>query len=84
MLFYYFAFLEHIFSISSLGTVWNSSKSNITPDEESIAKLKERNAKLQQEMHKDLANKKNSILQEFDYAIEHDYLDKFYKGCCGC
>lgn len=62
----------------------NSSKSNITPDEESIAKLKERNAKLQQEMHKDLANKKNSILQEFDYAIEHDYLDKFYKGCCGC
>lgn len=62
----------------------NSSKSCITPDDESIKKLKERNLKLQEELHKELANKKTSILQEFDYAIEHDYVDKFYKGCCGC
>ena len=62
----------------------NSSKSNTTPREESIKKLKDRNIKLREELHKNLGDKKVSILQEFDYAIDHDYVDKFYKGCCGC
>ncbi|MCR5461613.1 MAG: HNH endonuclease [bacterium] len=62
----------------------NSSKSNITPSDETIKKLKERNIRLQEEMHKNIENKKISILQEFDYAIEHDYVDKFYSGCKGC
>ena len=62
----------------------NSSKSNITPSDEAIRKLKERNIRLQEELHKYTENKKISILQEFDYAIEHDYVDKFYLGCKGC
>ena len=24
------------------------------------------------------------LLQEFDYAIENDFVDKFYLGCKGC
>ena len=62
----------------------NSSKSNTTPSDEVIRKLKERNIRLQEELHKYTENKKISILQEFDYAIEHDYVDKFYSGCKGC
>lgn len=66
----------------------NSSKSNSTPTIDEINKLKERNLKLQAELHEiwsDVFGNKNvKILQEFDYAIEHDYVDKFYLGCRGC
>ena len=66
----------------------NSSKSNITPTIDEINKIKERNLKLQAELHdvwNDVFGTKNvKILQEFDYAIEHDYVDKFYLGCRGC
>ena len=66
----------------------NSSKSNTTPTIDEINKLKERNLKLQAELHdvwNDVFGTKNvKILQEFDYAIEHDYVDKFYLGCRGC
>ena len=62
----------------------NSSKSNTTPTIDEINKLKERNLKLQAELHEAFGDKKLKILQEFDYAIEHDYVDKFYLGCRGC
>ena len=66
----------------------NSSKSNATPTINEINKLKERNLKLQSELHEVWQNafgtKNVKILQEFDYAIEHDYVDKFYLGCRGC
>ena len=66
----------------------NSSKSNATPTIDEINKLKERNLKLQSELHEvwqdAFGNKNAKILQEFDYAIEHDYVDKFYLGCRGC
>lgn len=66
----------------------NSSKSNTTPTVDEINKLKERNIKLQAELHEiwnDVFGNKNvKILQEFDYAIENDYVDKFYLGCRGC
>jgi len=60
----------------------NSSKSNVTPSQETINRLNERNKKLKVEFDK--LNKKSKILQDFDYAIEHDYVDKFYLGCRGC
>lgn len=66
----------------------NSSKSNSTPTIVEINKLKERNLKLQAELHdvwNDVFGTKNvKILQELDYAIEHNYVDKFYLGCRGC
>lgn len=66
----------------------NSSKSNATPTDDDIKKLKERNLKLQSELHEiweeKFGTKDVKILQEFDYAIQHDYVDKFYLGCRGC
>ena len=62
----------------------NSSKSNITPSLENINNLKERNNKLKELLHNKYGDKKIKILQEFDYAIENDYVDKFYLGCKGC
>ena len=61
----------------------NSGKSNITPSQERIDKLKERNLLLQAKMH-DKFKSNSKILQEFDYAIKNDFVDKFYLGCKGC
>lgn len=62
----------------------NSSKSNITPSQEVINNLKERNNKLKELLHIKYGDRNLKLLQEFDYAIEHDYVDKFYLGCKGC
>ena len=62
----------------------NSSKSNITPSQEVINNLKERNNKLKELLHIKYRDRNLKLLQEFDYAIEHDYVDKFYLGCKGC
>lgn len=61
----------------------NSKKSNITPSEDAIEELKKRNLRLQKELHKE-GNKSTSLLEEFDYAIANDFVDKFYLGCRGC
>lgn len=61
----------------------NSGKSNITPSQELIDKLKERNLLLQSKLHEKYDNN-FKILQEFDYAIKNDFVDKFYLGCKGC
>ena len=62
----------------------NSSKSNITPSLENINNLKERNNKLKELLHNKYGDKNIKLLQEFDYAIENDFVDKFYLGCKGC
>ena len=62
----------------------NSSKSNITPTFEDINNLKERNYKLKELLHNKYGDKNIKILKEFDYAIENDFVDKFYLGCKGC
>lgn len=65
----------------------NSLKSNVTPSEEQIEKLKERNKRLQIIINEKCRNeglKKGTLLQSFDYAIENDYVEKFYLGCKGC
>lgn len=62
----------------------NSSKSNITPSLHTINNLKERNNKLKELLHVKYEDKNIKLLQEFDYAIENDFVDKFYLGCKGC
>lgn len=62
----------------------NSSKSNIIPSQEVINNLKERNKRLKELLHIKYGDRNLKLLQEFDYAIEHDYVDKFYLGCKGC
>ena len=62
----------------------NSSKSNIIPSQEVINSLKERNKKLKEILHIRYGDRNLKLLQEFDYAIEHEYVDKFYLGCKGC
>lgn len=66
----------------------NSSKSNITPNNESIQRLKIRNLKLQKELHivwkENFGTKNKSVLEELDFAIKNNYVDKFYLGCRGC
>lgn len=61
----------------------NSKKSNITPSDDAIEELKKRNLRLQKELHKEEI-KSTSLLEEFDYAIANDFVDKFYLGCRGC
>lgn len=62
----------------------NSKKSNITPSDEAIEELKKRNLRLQKELHKEENLHSLSLLEEFDYAIANDFVDKFYLGCRGC
>lgn len=62
----------------------NSIKSDIIPTKETIEKLKQRNKVLKEKLHIRYQGQKSKILQEFDYAIENDYVDKFYLGCKGC
>ena len=49
-----------------------------------INNLKERNNKLKELLHIKYGDRKLKLLQEFDYAIENDFVDKFYLGCKGC
>ncbi len=62
----------------------NSRKSNITPSDVAIEALKKRNLRLQKELHKIEIKRNKSLLEEFDYAIANDFVDKFYLGCRGC
>lgn len=63
----------------------NSSKSNVVPSEEGIAKLKERNKRLLDDFIKEhVSEKKKALPKEIgslEIAIENDYVDKFYTGC---
>lgn len=65
----------------------NSSKSNVVPSEEGIAKLKERNKRLLDDFIKEFiteVGKKKAMPKEIgslEIAIENDYVDKFYTGC---
>lgn len=63
----------------------NSSKSNVVPSEEGIAKLKERNKRLLDDFIKEYVSEKKKALPKeigsLEIAIENDYVDKFYTGC---
>ena len=62
----------------------NSSKSNVVPSEEGIAKLKERNKRLLDDFIKEHISEKKALPKEIgslEIAIENDYVDKFYTGC---
>ena len=62
----------------------NSSKSNVVPSEEGIAKLKERNKRLLDDFIKEQISEKKALPKEIgslEIAIENDYVDKFYTGC---
>ena len=61
----------------------NSSKNDKTPSEDAINKLKARNLVLKDKMHL-CYDKDKKIVQELDYAIEKDFVSKFYLGCKGC
>ena len=61
----------------------NSSKSNVVPSEEGIAKLKERNKRLLDDFIKEHISEKKALPKEIgslEIAIENDYVDKFYTG----
>lgn len=66
----------------------NSLKSNRPPNDEQIKKLKERNLRLQSEIRlfqeKQQGKEGLSALRELDFAIEKDYVDKFYLSSKGC
>ena len=79
-----YMYSDDLWNLVYVHTGCNSSKSNITPSEERIECLKERNMRLQEALHREYHNKSFSLLEEFDYAIEHEYVDKFYLGCRGC
>lgn len=62
----------------------NSSKSNVVPSEEGIAKLKERNKRLLDDFIREHISEKKALPKEIgslEIAIENDYVDKFYTGC---
>ena len=44
----------------------------------------ERINKLKEQLHIKYGDRNLKLLQEFDYAIENDFVDKFYLGCKGC
>lgn len=57
----------------------NSSKSNAIPQKDEIEKLKERNIRLYKILLE--KEKKGKVIDEFNMAIEKDYVNKFGIGC---
>lgn len=57
----------------------NSSKSNAIPQKEEIERLKDRNIRLANILKE--KEKKGKTVDELNYAIEKDYVNRFWIGC---
>ena len=69
-----FMYSDDIWNLVITSRSRNSSKSNSIPDEQTIEKLKERNAKLV-----DILS--GSLKSDLEISIKNNYLDRFYYEC---